>query len=134
MPDRLSPQWLALLAWLSLLPGLATAQAQDADARRGAAIAASRSQGLCVLCHALPGVPIQQSGTFGPDLAGVGARFSAAQLRERLEAPQRFNPDSIMPSVVRRDGLTRVAASRQGQPLLDAQQVDDLLAYLATLR
>jgi sulfur-oxidizing protein SoxX len=109
-------------------------QVQSGDALRGAALAASRAQGLCVLCHALPGVPSQQSGTLGPDLAGVGSRFSIAQLRERLEAPERFNPDSIMPSVVRRDGLTRVALSRQGQPMLDAQQVDDLLAYLAALR
>jgi sulfur-oxidizing protein SoxX len=120
------------------LPGHAAEQVADqvpsGDALRGAALAASRAQGLCVLCHALPGVPSQQSGTLGPDLAGVGSRFSTTQLRERLEAPQRFNPDSIMPSVVRRDGLTRVALSRQGQPMLDAQQVDDLLAYLATLR
>ena len=133
MPDRLSPLGLAWLA-LMCLPSLAADQALHGDVQRGAAIAASRSQGLCVLCHALPGVPSPQSGTLGPDLAGVGARFSTAQLRERLETPQRFNPNSIMPSVVRRDGLTRVALSRQGQAMLDARQVDDLLAYLATLR
>ena len=122
------------MAGVVCLPGMASAQVPGGDALRGAAIAASRTQGLCVLCHALPGVPSPQSGTLGPDLAGVGARLGGAQLRERLEAPQRFNPDSIMPSVVHRDGLTRVALSRQGQPMLDAQQVDDLLAYLVTLR
>jgi sulfur-oxidizing protein SoxX len=119
-----------MLAWLPCAPGAAP----TGDAARGAALAASRSEGLCVLCHALPGVPATQVGTLGPDLAGIGARLTRAQLRERLEAPQRFNPQSIMPSVARTEGLSRVAAERRGQPMLAPQQVDDLLAYLETLR
>jgi sulfur-oxidizing protein SoxX len=119
-----------LLAGL-LTPLLCTAAG---DAQRGAAIAASRQTGLCVLCHALPGVTARQSGTLGPDLAGVGARLSAAQLRERLLQPQRFNPDTLMPAYGATTSLQRVAGARQGQPLLSDQQLDDVIAYLETLR
>jgi sulfur-oxidizing protein SoxX len=119
-----------MLALMALLPAAVAA----GDAQRGAAIAASRQTGLCVLCHALPGVSEQLSGTLGPDLAGVGARLSAAQLRERLLEPQRFNPDTLMPAYGHATGLRRVATARQGQPLLDAQQIDDVVAYLETLQ
>jgi sulfur-oxidizing protein SoxX len=101
---------------------------------QGAAIVASRSQGLCVLCHAVPGTPAPLQGNLAPDLAGVGARWSADQLRERLVAPERFNPDTLMPSYRRSVGFTRVAASRRGQALFDEQQLEDVVAYLATLR
>jgi sulfur-oxidizing protein SoxX len=104
------------------------------DPVRGREIATSRSTGLCVLCHALPGVPAVQAGTIGPPLAGVGARYTRAQLRERLVAPERFNPQTVMPSATRRDGFERVAAARADQPLLDAQQLEDLLAWLETLK
>jgi L-cysteine S-thiosulfotransferase len=110
------------------------AAALAGDPLRGAEIAASRSTGLCVLCHALPGVPAALAGNLGPDLAGVGARYTRAQLRERLLAPERFNPQTIMPAVARRDGFQRVAPARAGQPLLEPQQIEDLLAWLETLK
>lgn len=122
---------LALVLVAALPPAVVAA---DGDAARGAAIAASRNEGLCVLCHALPGVPAAQSGTLGPSLAGVGARFTRDQLRERLVAPERFNAATVMPSVSRTEGLARVAAARRGKPLLDARQIDDVVAYLATLK
>lgn len=98
------------------------------------ALVASRSQGLCVLCHAVPGQPEAASGTLGPPLAGVGARLSAEQLRQRLENPEQFNPDTVMPSYTRTQGLQQVALARQGQPLFDAQQLADVVAYLARLK
>lgn len=104
------------------------------DPQRGAEIVRSRSIGLCVLCHAVPGVPAVHAGTLGPDLAGVGARYSSDQLRERLVAPERFNPDTLMPSATRRDGFTRVAAGRAGQPLLSTQQLEDVLSHLEQLK
>ena len=113
---------------------LAAEPALIGDPQRGAEIVRSRSSGLCVLCHALPGVPRVHAGTLGPDLAGVGARYSPAQLRERLEAPERFNPDTVMPSVTRRDAFSRAAVGRAGQPLLNEQQLQDVLSHLATLR
>ena len=108
--------------------------AQAGDAARGAAIVASRSQGLCGLCHALPGQPEHLQGTLGPPLHGVGARYSTADLRAHLLAPERFNPDTLMPAYGRSDGLVRVAPALRGKPLLAPQQIDDVVAYLASLR
>jgi L-cysteine S-thiosulfotransferase len=107
---------------------------EPGDASRGAAIVANRTLSHCVLCHPAPGVPAHLRGDLGPDLAGVGARLTSDALRQRLVEPQRFNPQTIMPAYGRREGLTRVAPAWRGQPLLDAQQIEDVVAYLATLR
>jgi sulfur-oxidizing protein SoxX len=126
---------LALVLTLATLAAPARAEPSSDDAAsRGAAIVASRSAGLCVLCHAVPGVDAVQAGTLAPSLAGVGARLGADELRLRLVAPRRFNPSTIMPSYGATEGLERVVASRRGQPLLDARQIDDVVAYLATLK
>jgi L-cysteine S-thiosulfotransferase len=125
---------IALVVLVSLAaPACAQPQADDA-ARRGAAIVASRSTGLCILCHAAPGVDAVHAGTLAPSLAGVGSRLNADELRLRLIAPGRFNPATIMPSYGRTEGLERVAATRRGQPILDPRQIDDVVAYLATLK
>jgi L-cysteine S-thiosulfotransferase len=105
-----------------------------AQAAQGAAIVASRSVGLCVLCHAVPGVPVTQSGTIAPSLAGVGARWSAEQLREHLVAPERFNPNTVMPSVSRTENFVRLAPARRGQALLTEAKIDAVVAYLVTLK
>lgn len=104
------------------------------DAARGRALVASRQQGLCLLCHAAPIPDERQQGNLAPDLAGVGARLSAGQLRLRLVHPQALNPESIMPAYHRLDGLQRVAREWQGQPLMTPQQVEDVVAYLRTLK
>lgn len=122
---------LALLALATCL--LPAAQAQG-DAARGAAIALHRSQGLCVLCHALPGQNPALQGSIGPPLAGVGSRLDADGLRQRLVAPERFNPDTVMPSYGRNSGLQQVAGAHRGKPLLTDAQIDDVVAWLATLR
>ena len=103
------------------------------DAGRGRAIVANRQLGLCLLCHAGPIPEERLQGTLAPDLAGAGKRWSAAQLRLRLVDPAALNPQSIMPSYYRTDGLNRVAAAWAGSPLLNAQQVEDVVAYLKTL-
>ena len=110
------------------------ANGDTGDASRGAAIVASRSQGLCGLCHALPGQPDHLQGTIAPPLHGVGARYDATELRAHLLTPERFNPDSVMPAYGRSQGLMRIAPAQRGKPLLDAQQIDDVVAYLASLR
>ncbi len=104
------------------------------DAARGGQIVASRTQGLCVLCHALPGQPVQAQGTLGPALAGVGTRLSTDSLRQHLLAPEQFNPHTVMPSYGRTSGLQRVASAQQGKPLLSPAQLDDVVAYLASLQ
>lgn len=112
----------------------AALEGQVGDAARGQAIAASRSQGLCLLCHSGPVPEERFQGNLAPDLAGAGARWNAAQLRLRLVNPQHFNPDSIMPAYYRTEGLVRVGARWQARPILDAQQIEDVIAWLITLR
>jgi L-cysteine S-thiosulfotransferase len=102
------------------------------DAARGREVFASREGGHCILCHAAPGV--EASGNVGPSLAGVGSRLAPAQIRLRIVDITRVNPDAAMPSFHRTEGLVRVTGSRVGQPALDGQQVEDLVAFLSTLR
>jgi sulfur-oxidizing protein SoxX len=105
------------------------------DVARGAALVASRSLSLCTLCHAVPGQPAHLQGDIGPALAGVGARLSPAQLRQRLLQPEADNPETVMPAYgPPRDGLQQVAAAQRGQPLFSPAQIDDVVAYLASLR
>ena len=104
------------------------------DPARGRAIVANRQVGLCLLCHSGPFPEEKFQGTLAPDLKGTGARWSEGQLRLRIVDASRFNPDTIMPPYYRIEGLTRVAPAFQGKPILTAEQIEDVVAYLATLR
>jgi sulfur-oxidizing protein SoxX len=104
------------------------------DATRGRAIVASRQSGLCLLCHQGPIPEDRFQGDLAPDLAGAGARWSEGQLRLRIVDARRLNPQSIMPAYYRSTGLQRVAPALQGQTMLNAQQVEDVVAYLLTLK
>jgi sulfur-oxidizing protein SoxX len=104
------------------------------DAARGRAIVANRQLGLCLLCHRAPIAEERQQGTLATDLAGVGRRWNTAQLRLRVADPKRLNPDSVMPAYHRTTGLTRVGAAWRGRPVLQAQQVEDVVAWLETLQ
>lgn len=104
------------------------------DAARGRAIAANRQVGLCLLCHTAPIPEERFQGDLAPGLAGAGERWSAAQLRLRMVDASRLNPDTIMPAYYRTDGLQRVAPAQQGKTILDAQQIEDVIAWLQTLR
>jgi sulfur-oxidizing protein SoxX len=106
--------------------------AQAGDAARGRQIATGRDSN-CILCHSVPQED-RVMGNLAPPLAGVGARLAAAQLRLRIVDSQRLNPDTIMPSYYRVEGLVRVAEPYRGKPVLTAQQVEDVIAYLGTLR
>lgn len=103
------------------------------DAVRGRAIVANRQLGLCLLCHVGPIPEERFQGNLAPDLAGSGGRWSAGQLRLRMVDARHVNPDSIMPAYYRTEGLTRVPTALQGKPILSAQQIEDVLAYLLTL-
>lgn len=104
------------------------------DAQRGRAIVASRQQGLCLLCHPAPIPEERFQGDLAPDLAGVGARYSEAQLRLRVADPRRVNPASFMPAFHAATHSPRVGATWAGKAILSAQQVEDVVAWLATLR
>ena len=101
---------------------------------RGRAIVANRQVGLCLLCHTGPFPEERFQGNLGPDLAGAGRRWSEGELRLRLVDPARMDPGSIMPSYQRTEGLERVAPALRGKPLLTPQQIEDVVAYLASLR
>lgn len=108
--------------------------ATPGDAARGRAIFASRQTGLCLLCHSAPIAEERFQGNLATDLAGAGSRWSEAQLRLRLVDARRLNPASIMPAYYRVDGLQRVGQAWQGRPILSAQQIEDVVAWLRTLR
>ena len=104
------------------------------DAARGRAIVADRQVGLCLLCHTGPFPDERFQGTLAPDLNGAGARWSAGQLRLRLVDSRRIDRDSIMPPYFRASGGVQVGKAWRDKPVLDAQQVEDVVAFLATLR
>lgn len=107
---------------------------QPGDAARGRAIVVNRQLGLCLLCHSGPFPEERFQGTLGPSLAGVGSRFSEGQLRLRVVDARRLKPDSIMPRYGLADSLERVGPAWQSKPVLDAQQIEDVVAFLRTLR
>ena len=107
--------------------------AQPGDAIRGRAVVVNRQVGLCLLCHSGPLPEERFQGNLAPTLEGVGTRWSEGQLRLRLVDARALNPSSIMPAYFQTDGLTRVAPAVQGKPLLDAQQIEDVVAFLRTL-
>lgn len=104
------------------------------DPAPGRAIVLDRRRGACLLCHTGPFPEERFQGTLAPDLSGVGTRWSAGQLRLRLVDATRLNPETIMPSYYRVDGLTRVGSTWAGKPILTAEQIEDVVAFLSTLR
>jgi sulfur-oxidizing protein SoxX len=123
---------------------LGVAHAQDAmpqsltgakgDPVRGRAIVANRQVGLCLLCHSGPFPDERFQGNLAPDLKGVGARLSEGQLRLRIVDSSRINPASIMPAYHRTEGLVRVGPAWRGKPILTAEQIEDVVAFMMTLR
>jgi sulfur-oxidizing protein SoxX len=108
--------------------------AEPGDAARGRAIVANRQVGLCLLCHTGPFPEERFQGNLAPDLSGAGGRWSAGQLRLRIADSRQLQPDTLMPAYHRIDGLERVGRAWQGQAILSAQQVEDVVAFLQTLR
>ncbi|HEX7984724.1 MAG TPA: sulfur oxidation c-type cytochrome SoxX [Duganella sp.] len=104
------------------------------DAARGRALVANRQASLCLLCHTGPIPEERFQGDLAPDLQGAGGRWSAAQLRLRIVDARHFNPVTIMPSYYKTDGLNRVAPAFQGKTILTAQQIEDVVAWLLTLK
>ena len=104
------------------------------DPARGRAIVVNRQVGLCLLCHSGPFPEERFQGNLAPDLKGAGSRFSEAQLRLKIVDPARVNPATIMPAYHRTEGLVRVAPAYRGKPVLSPEQIEDVVAFLVTLR
>jgi len=134
----------AVAAIVAAASMLGVAHAQDAipqsltgakgDPARGRAIVANRQVGLCLLCHSGPFPDERFQGNLAPDLRGAGARWSEGQLRLRIVDSSRINPASIMPAYHRTEGLVRVGPAWRGKPILTAEQIEDVVAFLMTLR
>lgn len=140
---------------LTILLGCATAAAADCaplafegdgipapllgragDPARGREVATAADRGDCTICHGLPVAEPDPRfhGNLGPPLHGVGARLTEAQLRARIAAPKRLDPDTVMPAYCEAGDRWRVAAGRVGEPILSAGEIEDLVAWLSTLR
>ena len=104
------------------------------DPVRGKAIVTSRQTGLCLLCHSAPLPEEKFQGTIGPNLKGAGSRSTEGQLRLRIVDSRIFDPDTIMPAYYRLDGLDGVAPAFRGKTVLTAEQIEDVVAFLKTLR
>lgn len=103
------------------------------DPKRGRTIVINR-QNTCVLCHSGPFAEQKFQGDLAPNLAGAGSRWTEGQLRLRMVDASRLNPATIMPSYYRVDGRERVGTVWKSKPILSAEQIEDVVAYLATLR
>lgn len=104
------------------------------DPIRGRQLVLDRERGNCLICHQVrvDGQPFQ--GDLAPPLDGVGRRLSPGQIRLRLVDQSRLNPDTVMPPYHRLERLTRVAAQYQGRPVFSAQDIEDAVAWLDTLK
>lgn len=124
--------WLVLCLppAVSALPALTE---QPGDPRRGREVVLDRERGHCLLCHRIAQLDEGFQGTIGPPLSDVGRRFGPGELRERLVDPTRLNPATVMPAYHRVDGLRQVADAYRGRPILTAREVEDVVAFLATL-
>jgi sulfur-oxidizing protein SoxX len=107
---------------------------EKGDPVRGRAIVINRQVGLCLLCHSGPFPDERLQGNMAPDLKGAGSRSTEGQLRLRIVDAGQLNPSSIMPAYYRIDGLSRVAPQFRGKPILTAEQIEDVVAFLLTLQ
>ena len=104
------------------------------DAARGREIVVNRQIGMCALCHQVPSATDRFQGDIATNLTGAGTRLTVPQLRARIVDSRRVNAQSVMPAYYQSSDLTRVGVSWRDRPILDAQQVEDVVAWLATLK
>jgi L-cysteine S-thiosulfotransferase len=128
-----------LLGWLAVAAANGDAvdtplTAQPGDAASGRRIVENRQLSACLLCHSGPFPEPHLQCNIGPSLDGVGSRLNAGQIRLRLIDARTLNPDTVMPPYHVVDGLNRIGRQWQGRPALTAQQIEDVVAFLVTLR
>ena len=114
---------------LLIFPAIAWA----GDPVNGKAVALARGDANCLLCHTIPGSD-RLAGNIGPSLAQVGVEFTVEDLRARIIDASRFNPGTVMPPYGRTEDLHQVAPQYRGKPLLTPAEIDDLVAFLLTLK
>ena len=108
--------------------------ATPGDPQKGLATMINRKKGNCLSCHVAPKVDQPYQGKIGPEFAGVADRWSEAEIRAIVVNSKLNNPDTIMPGFHVVDDLHRVLKKFEGKPILTAQEVEDVVAYLVTLK
>ena len=104
------------------------------DPVKGKKLATNRKKGNCLACHSMP-IPEQAfHGNIGPDLKGISSRYSEGELRLRIVNPKVLNSETIMPAFYKADGFNRVMKKFAGKTIITAQEVEDIVAYLMTLK
>jgi sulfur-oxidizing protein SoxX len=129
---RLLQGLIVLVVFIGALPALSNELTGDSQA--GRSLVASRQMGLCLLCHSGPFPEEPFQGNIAPNLSDLVANLSATQLRARIMNPAITNPQTIMPSYYQPEHLTRVSKPYQGQSILSLKEIDDVVAYLMTLK
>lgn len=106
------------------------------DPARGVEWYTNRGLGNCMTCHRNADMPeISFQGDVGPALDGVADRWSEAELRAILvNAKEVFGPQTFMPAMYKDSGFIRVRKDVAGEPIMEAQMIEDVLAYLLTLK
>ena len=125
------------LADAAMVAGDAVAQSltgSAGDPLRGRAIIIDRQKGFCLLCHSGPFTEEPLQGNLAPSLEGAGSRWNEGQLRLRLMDNKRVNAESIMPAYHRIEGLNRVGPVWRNRPILNAAEIEDVLAFLMGLK
>ena len=107
---------------------------QPGDPVRGKRVVTDASNSTCLICHQMPLPEQPDQGQIAPPLDGIGGRYTAAELRLRLVNPKLLTPDTMMPAYYRVDGLTRVQPQYQGRTIYSAQDIEDAIAFLLTLK
>jgi sulfur-oxidizing protein SoxX len=107
---------------------------QLGNPERGRRIVLDREGSDCIICHAMPLPQRQFHGNIGPPLDGVGSRYTAGELRLRVADPRVIHPETIMPAYYKVGGRHRVLDRYRHKPILTAQQIEDVVAYLLTLK
>ncbi len=137
---------LAGLAFAQATPSIVHFQIKDGaiaasltgrpgDPNKGREVAINRQQGNCLACHQISALKDEPyHGNVGPSLDGVASRLSEGEMRLRIVDPTKVNPDTMMPPFYRADGLNKVMTQFQGKTILTAEQVEDVVAFLKTLR
>ena len=115
------------------IPKSLTGAPGNADA--GKKVFLTRTLGNCLACHQVSALKSEEfHGEFGPSLDGVASRYNTAQLRLIVADPKRIFTDTVMPAFYKNDGLSRVRPEFAGKPVLTAAQVEDVVAFLETLK
>ncbi|WNJ98904.1 sulfur oxidation c-type cytochrome SoxX [Thalassospiraceae bacterium LMO-JJ14] len=105
------------------------------DPQKGVKTFTNRKLGNCLACHQVTALSAQPfHGEIGPSLDGVAGRYSEGQLRMQVINAKVINPDTIMPAFYRVNGFHRVLDKFKDKPILNAEEVEDVVAYLKTLK